>query len=209
MNNSFISFMGWWYSKPKTHEYPWTPVLLPGLSHDDSACCFRMIHLKVPPNIRYTVLVQCSSSMFRIRKRRKKRASSVTPHYQTHKKAARQLIHSRLEYWNQYYNFSYNRVAVRNQRRCWGSCSSLRNLNFSYRLLFLPPHLCDYIIVHELCHLAEMNHGPRFWALVAEVMPEHEVYQKELRQLEKSPNLLQLTYSETDEESQLLRYSGR
>jgi len=94
-------------------------------------------------------------------------------HYEAHKDAARQLVHQRLIYWNQFYNLPYNRVAIRNTRSRWGSCSSKRNLNFNYRILFLSPELQDYLIVHELCHLAEMNHGPRFWALVARQIPEY------------------------------------
>ncbi len=118
--------------------------------------------------------------------RRLRRSSTVTKHYQAHKEAARVLVHERLRYWNQFYNFSYHRVAIRNQRRCWGSCTSKGNLNFSYKLLLLPPHLADYIILHELCHLGELNHSPRFWALVAERMPDYKEHMKELRQIEKT-----------------------
>jgi len=121
-----------------------------------------------------------------VRKRRKrKRASSVTKHYVEHKEVTRVLVHSRLEHWNQFYNFEFNRVAIRNQRRCWGSCTSLKNLNFSYKLLFLPTHLQDYIIVHELCHLEELNHGKNFWALVEQQVPDYKAYIKELRAIEQ------------------------
>lgn len=123
--------------------------------------------------------------MWRIRKRRK-RASTVTKHYVTHKEIARTLVHERLVYWNQFYNFTWNRVAIRNQRTCWGSCSSLGNLNFSYRILFLPPHIQDYVIVHEMCHLQELNHSADFWALVAETIPEHRTHRKELRAIERA-----------------------
>lgn len=123
--------------------------------------------------------------MFTIRRRRRKRASSVTKHYLAHKEAAREVITQRLVYWNQFYGFSYNRVAIRNQRRCWGSCTSLRNLNFSYRILFLPSHLQDYIVVHELCHLQELNHGSNFWMLVAQQIPEYKSHIQELREIEK------------------------
>mgnify|MGYP001004418732 FL=1 len=123
--------------------------------------------------------------MYWIKRRRRKRASSVTKHYVEHKESTRELIHARLEYWNQFYNFQYNRVAIRNQRRCWGSCTSLRNLNFSYKILFLPTHLQDYIIVHELCHLEELNHGRGFWALVEQQVPEYKAYMKELRAIEQ------------------------
>lgn len=77
-------------------------------------------------------------------------------------------------------------MAVRDQRTRWGSCSSLGNLNFNYRILFLPQHLQDYLIVHELCHLAEMNHSHRFWARVAEMVPEYRVYRRELRAFDRT-----------------------
>lgn len=116
---------------------------------------------------------------------KRRRPTSVTTHYQAHKEAARALIAARLAHFNTYYGYSFNRVAIRNPRRSWGSCTSLRNLNFSYKLLFLPPCLRDYIIVHELCHLGELNHSPRFWALVAEVLPDYKEHQKRLRKLER------------------------
>jgi len=123
--------------------------------------------------------------MYWVRKRRRKSASSVTKHYVAHKELARELIHERISHWNQFYNLDFNRVAIRNQRRCWGSCTSLRNLNFSYKILFLPQHLQDYIVVHELCHLQELNHGQNFWNLVAQQIPEYKLHMQELRELEK------------------------
>lgn len=119
------------------------------------------------------------------RRKRCSRPSSVTKHYVAHKEMAREQVLSRLEYFNEHYNLSWNRVAIRNQRTCWGSCSSLKNLNFSYKLLFLPEHLRDYVIVHELCHLVELNHGSRFWALVEEQLPHYRTHMMELRQVEK------------------------
>ena len=73
--------------------------------------------------------------------------------YWQYKTIAGHLIHERLEYYNQFYGFQYNRVSVKNQRSRWGSCSRQGNLNFNYRLVNLPSELADYIIVHELCHL--------------------------------------------------------
>lgn len=116
-----------------------------------------------------------------VRYRRRRRSSSVTQHYLTHKEAARALVHTKLQQYNQYYGFTYKRVAIRNQRRCWGSCSSLGNLNFSYKILFLPSELQDYIIVHELCHLGELNHSKQFWALVAETLPDYRVHRQALK----------------------------
>lgn len=63
----------------------------------------------------------------------------------------------------------------------WGSCSSTGNLNFSSRLLFAPQIVQDYVIVHELAHLVELNHSDRFWAIVAEVMPNYTEQEKWLK----------------------------
>ena len=98
-----------------------------------------------------------------------------------YKKQARKLVTTRLNYFNQIYNLKYNRVAIRNQSSRWGSCSSSNNLNFNYRLCLLPQELADYIIVHELCHLQEMNHSKNFWALVAKVSPDYRVKEKQLK----------------------------
>lgn len=106
-------------------------------------------------------------------------------HYKKYKEVARALVEKRLHELNMHYNFSWGRVAIRKNRSCWGSCSSKKNLNFDYRIVFLPPHLQDYLLVHELCHLKEMNHGKRFWALVAHVVPNHLDCRKELRAIHK------------------------
>jgi len=120
------------------------------------------------------------------RKRRRSRASSVTKHYVENKEKARELTLARLHHFNQHYQYEWNRVAIRNQRRCWGSCSSLKNLNFNYKIIWLPEHLQDYIIVHELCHLEEMNHGRSFWILVARTIPDYEFRIKELKLIDKA-----------------------
>lgn len=97
------------------------------------------------------------------------------------KVVALELVHRRLEYFNDSYKFTYHNVSIRNQKTRWGSCSRKGNLNFNVKIALLPSHLADYIIVHELAHLKEMNHGPRFWKLVAQTFPEHKALRKELK----------------------------
>ncbi len=101
-------------------------------------------------------------------------SSLRTTMYLRHKEDARNVVKARLAHYNAHYGFSFARIAIRDQRSRWGSCSSKGNLNFNYRVLFLPEHLLDLVIVHELCHLREMNHSADFWALVAETIPDHK-----------------------------------
>ena len=115
------------------------------------------------------------------RKKRRVRKRQSTKHYLAHKEMTRGFVHERLALYNVHYNFSYKRVFIKNQKSCWGSCSERGNLNFNYKLVFLSSHLADYVIVHELCHLAELNHSPRFWSLVAEACPEYKKCRKELK----------------------------
>lgn len=82
---------------------------------------------------------------------------------------------------NQFYNFNYNKITIRNQKSRWGSCSSKGNLNFNYRIFLLPDELTNYIIIHELCHLKEMNHSKKFWNLVDEQIPNYKEKRRELK----------------------------
>jgi predicted metal-dependent hydrolase len=66
---------------------------------------------------------------------------------------------------------SYARISLRDQRSRWGSCSTTGTLSFNWRLVLAPHDVLDYVVVHEICHLIEMNHGPAFWALVARRRP--------------------------------------
>jgi predicted metal-dependent hydrolase len=101
--------------------------------------------------------------------------------YERYKEEARVLVQAKLAHFNAHYDLVWGRVAIRNQRSRWGSCSKKGNLNFNYRIIQLPEHLQDYLVVHELCHLVQMNHSSTFWTLVAEVIPNYATCRRELR----------------------------
>ena len=68
----------------------------------------------------------------------------------------------------------HGRISLRDSRSRWGSCSSDGNLSFCWRLVFAPPDVLDYVVSHEVAHLAEMNHGPQFWQTVERLTPHTE-----------------------------------
>ena len=75
---------------------------------------------------------------------------------------------------NLYFRQPVKSVNLKYNHSNWGSCSSHSNLNFSTRLLFAPSNVIDYVIIHELAHLIELNHSDRFWKLVSDAMPDYE-----------------------------------
>lgn len=79
----------------------------------------------------------------------------------------------------------YKDVSIRDQRTRWGSCSSAKNINLNQKLLFLPPDLVDYILIHELCHTAQMSHSKNFWNLVGKYLPDYAERRKRMRIYEK------------------------
>ena len=101
--------------------------------------------------------------------------------YQKNKQAALNLAAARINYFNKIYKLKFNKIAIKRQKTRWGSCSSRGNLNYNYKILFLPDYLADYIIVHELCHLQEFNHSRKFWNLVAQVVPNYSEIKRELK----------------------------
>jgi predicted metal-dependent hydrolase len=102
--------------------------------------------------------------------------------FRRHRLDALNMVTEKLQLFNITYQYTYNRVHVKDHKSQWGSCSTKKNLNFNYRILFLPDKLRDYIVVHELCHLGESNHSKAFWKLVAQTIPEYKKRRRELRQ---------------------------
>lgn len=76
---------------------------------------------------------------------------------------------------------AYARTVIRDQRTRWGSCSARGTISLNWRLLLAPDEVAEYVVVHEACHLVEMNHSPVFWALVAELYPGFESPRRWLR----------------------------
>ena len=82
------------------------------------------------------------------------------------RKKAEEYLPPLVQYWSSLFDLPYNKVTISKARSRWGSCSSKRDISLSFYLMLLPAHLMDYVILHELAHTREMNHGSKFWELL-------------------------------------------
>ncbi len=94
---------------------------------------------------------------------------------------AKTVLPPKLSFYARQLSVTYGRVTIRNQRTRWGSCSSQKNLNFNCLLMLAPDDVVDYVVVHELCHLIEMNHSKAFWNLVESILPDYRIPKKWLK----------------------------
>ena len=104
--------------------------------------------------------------------------SALEKHY---REAAKEYFPKRAAYYAAFLGVSYDRIRIAGQKTRWGSCSSNKTLSFNWKLMLAPPKVLDYVVVHEVCHLREMNHSPRFWALVESLMPDYKQQRKWLK----------------------------
>ncbi|HEY1632779.1 MAG TPA: SprT family zinc-dependent metalloprotease [Rhizomicrobium sp.] len=94
------------------------------------------------------------------------------------KREARKALDARTTYFAGELGIKPRRITVRDTASRWGSCSSGRSLSFSWRLIFAPPFVLDYVVAHEIAHLRELNHGARFWTLLGLLVPDVEKPQR-------------------------------
>ncbi len=100
-----------------------------------------------------------------------------------YRRRARDHLAARMAHYAREMGLACPRLTLRDPRTRWGSCSSRGNVNLSWRLVLLPGAFADYVVVHELAHLRQMNHSPAFWREVATVMPDYEARRRALREL--------------------------
>ena len=95
---------------------------------------------------------------------------------------AEALFAERTAFWAARMGVTYRGVRIKDQRTLWGSCSREGNLNFNWRVVLAPPAVLDYLVIHELAHLREMNDSRRFWAHVAAQCPGWKEHRRWLRE---------------------------
>ena len=97
------------------------------------------------------------------------------------KKNAKVYFNDKTEYYSKLMGLKYGRITITSAQKRFGSCSSEGNICFSYRLMLYPEEAREYVIVHELAHLKEMNHSARFYKIVESVLPDYKLRRKMLK----------------------------
>lgn len=95
---------------------------------------------------------------------------------------ARMVLAERTEFFARKLGVTYSKIRIGNQRTRWGSCSSKGTISYNWKLILMPEEVRDYVVLHELCHLLEMNHSSRFWKIVEETMPNYKEYRRWLKE---------------------------
>lgn len=106
---------------------------------------------------------------------------------ETLRSEAKEYLPQRTEYLANKHNLNFEKVSVRNAKTRWGSCSGKNNISLNIHLMRLPEHLSDYVILHELCHTVEKNHGKQFWKLLDTISGNAKGSDKELKNY--NPNI--------------------
>lgn len=98
------------------------------------------------------------------------------------RKQAGEILRLKADYFARLMGVKYNRIFIKEQKTVWGSCSAKGNLNFNWKLILAGPDQLEYVVVHELAHLKEMNHSPAFWREVEKVLPDYRERRKRLKE---------------------------
>lgn len=97
------------------------------------------------------------------------------------KEQARAILTAKAAYYARLMGVQYNRIFIKEQKTVWGSCSAKGNLNFNWKLILTGPDQLEYVVVHELAHLKEMNHSPAFWREVEKILPDYRERRRRLK----------------------------
>ena len=125
--------------------------------------------------------------VFKLTKPGQSNASSIFEKW--YRNQARKIITERVVFFAHKQNLEPEKIRISSARTRWGSCSAKGTLSFTWRLVMAPPDVIDYVVVHELCHLRELNHSRVFWAYVEAVLPD---YKRRRTWLKKNGGVLRL-----------------
>lgn len=96
-------------------------------------------------------------------------------------KQFKHVIEDRIKYYSSIIGVFPQKITIREQKTRWGSCSAKGNINLNWKLIMAPLEVLEYVVIHELCHMKEMNHSKKFWNLVENIFPQHKKYRAWLK----------------------------
>lgn len=99
-----------------------------------------------------------------------------------YKKQCKKLVESRIRLYQQNFKTKPKSIKISGNKKTWGTCNSLREMTFNWKLAMAPMEVVDYVVVHEMCHMVHMNHDRSFWRLVGKHIPDYEERQDWLKQ---------------------------
>lgn len=98
------------------------------------------------------------------------------------RRQARIVLTEKTDYYKSMIGVDYKQLRIGDQKTRWGSCSSKATISYNWRLVLMPDEIMDYVVVHELCHLLEMNHSKEFWNQVSRIIPDYKTRRKWLKE---------------------------
>jgi len=107
-----------------------------------------------------------------------------------YKKETERIVRGLVEIYNENNKFKIKNIRIKNQKTRWGSCSSIGNLNFNWKLSMAPYEVIEYVVIHELCHRIQMNHSNLFWNEVKKLCPNYKKHSNWLKENHFRLNLL-------------------
>ncbi len=136
----------------------------------------KKIPLRTIPNQKSALVLD---GYFKLARSAQPRAEAVFEAW--YKKQACAVLTGRVEFFAREYGFNVEKIRISSARTRWGSCSQKGTLSFTWRLVMAPTEVIDYVVVHELCHLKQMNHSKTFWEQVETILPAYRAYRKWLK----------------------------
>jgi predicted metal-dependent hydrolase len=137
------------------------------------------LRLLEAPNAARSEIVHDESGLTLVRGQDRQKPQAVLREWLVDR--AREAFVERAAHWAPLLGVRYARITIRDQRTVWGSCTRAGHLNFNWRIVMAPPQTLDYLVIHELAHLREMNHSKRFWVIVAAHCPDWRSHRDWLR----------------------------
>ena len=173
---SFIDLKAGWIKRKQAEARKAAPVEHRYLDGETFPYLGKQVPLRLVPDARPALVMD---RVFKLSRQAQPKAASVFEAW--YKKQARAVLTERVDFYARKYGFNVEKVRVSSARTRWGSCSAKKTLSFTWRLVMAPPDVVDYVVVHELCHLRELNHSKAFWAQVEAILPGYRGQRKWLK----------------------------